>query len=66
MIDNVGIINPVNYPGYPSELELPEDNNNNNEERSFCNVPTASSLPAGCKPFNQIDYFRQIIRAYHG
>ena len=26
----------------------------------------ASSLPAGCKPYNQIDYFRQIIRAYQG
>ena len=25
-----------------------------------------SSLPAGCKPSNQIDYFRQIIRAYQG
>ena len=26
----------------------------------------ASSLPAGCKPSNQLDYFRQIIRAYQG
>ena len=25
-----------------------------------------SSLPAGCKPSNQLDYFRQIIRAYQG
>ena len=24
------------------------------------------SLPAGCKPCNQLDYFRQIIRAYQG
>ena len=23
-------------------------------------------MPAGCKPFNQLDYFRQIIRAYQG
>ena len=23
-------------------------------------------MPAGCKPYNQIDYFRQIIRAYQG
>ena len=22
--------------------------------------------PAGCKPYNQLDYFRQIIRAYQG
>ena len=25
-----------------------------------------SSLPAGCKPFNQLDYFKKIIRAYQG
>ena len=65
-IDSVGIINPVNYPGYPPELELPEDNNNNNEESPSCDVPMASSLPAGCKSYNQINYFRQIIRAYQG
>ena len=23
-------------------------------------------MPAGCKPYNQLDYFRQIIRAYQG
>ena len=26
----------------------------------------ASSLPAGCKPCNQLDYFKKIIRAYQG
>ena len=26
----------------------------------------ASSLPAGCKPCNQLNYFKQIIRAYQG
>ena len=26
----------------------------------------ASSLPAGCKPWNQIDYFKQIVEAYRG
>ena len=25
-----------------------------------------SSLHAGCKPSNQLDYFKQIIRAYQG
>ena len=24
------------------------------------------SLPAGCKPYNQLDYFKKIIRAYQG
>ena len=37
-----------------------------NEEDVFCDAPMASSLPAGCKPYNQLDYFRQIIRAYQG
>ena len=37
-----------------------------NEEDVFCDAPTASSLPAGCKPCNQLDYFRQIIRVYQG
>ena len=23
-------------------------------------------MPAGCKPFNQLDYFKKIIRAYQG
>ena len=56
-------LNPVNYPGYPPELQLPEDNN---EEDPFCDAPKPGSLPAGCKPYNQVDYFRQIIRAYQG
>ena len=36
----------------------------NNEEDPFYYAPKPGSLPAGCKPFNQLDYFRQIIRAY--
>ena len=36
------------------------------EEDVFCDAPTASSLPAGCKPSNQLDYFKKIIRAYQG
>ena len=38
----------------------------NNEEDPFCNAPKLGSLPAGCKPCNQLDYFKQIIRAYQG
>ena len=29
-------------------------------------LQTVSSLPAGCKPYNQLDYFKKIIRAYQG
>ena len=63
MITGAGVINPINYPGYPPELKLPEDNN---EEDPFYDAPKLGSLPAGCKPYNQLDYFRQIIKAYQG
>ena len=56
-ITGAGTINQVDYPGYPPELE--SDEYEDNED-----APTASSLPAGCKPFNQLDYFKKVIRAY--
>ena len=37
-----------------------------NEEDPFYDAPKPGSLPAGCKPSNRLDYFRQIIRAYQG
>ena len=64
MITRAGTINPVDYPGYPPELKLHEYEDN--EEDVFCDAPMPGSLPAGCKPFNQLDYFRQIIGAYQG
>ena len=63
-ITRAGTINLVNYPGYPPELELHEYEDN--EEDIFCDAPKPGSLPAGCKPYNQLDYFRQIIRACQG
>ena len=63
-ITSAGVINPVNYPVYPTELKIPEYDDN--EENPFCDAPTASSLPADCKPYNQIDYFKQTIKAYEG
>ena len=64
MITRAGTINPLNYPGYPPELTSHEYEDGHNEEDVFCNAPMASSLPARCKPSNQLDYFWQIIRAY--
>ena len=64
MITRAGTLNPVNYPGYPPELELHEYEDN--EEDPFYDAPKPGSLPAGCKPYNQLDYFRQIIKAYQG
>ena len=63
-ITRAGTLAAVNYPGYPPELERHEYEDS--EEDVFCDAPTASSLPAGCKPYNQLDYFKKIIRAYQG
>ena len=61
-ITRFGTLNPVDYPKYPPELELPEDR----EEIVFYEAPMASSLPAGYKPYNQLDYFKKLIKAYNG
>ena len=61
-ITRAGTLALVGYPKYPPKLELPE----HNEEIVFYNAPTVSSLPAGYKPYNQLDYFKKKIRAYQG
>ena len=61
-ITTFGTIYLVDYPKYPPELELHEYEDN--DEDVFYDTPTASSLPAGCKQCNQLDYFKKIIRAY--
>ena len=58
-ITRAGTLNPVNYPGYPPELKLHEYEDN--EEDVFYDAPTAISLPAGCKPSNQLDYFKRSL-----
>ena len=60
-ITRSGTLNPVDYPKYPPEIELPEYEDN--EEIVFYNVSTVSSLPAGYKPYNQLDYFKKLIKA---
>ena len=59
-ITRAGTLAPVDYPKYPPELELPEDN----EEIVAYDASTASSLPAGYKPYSQLDYFKKLIKAY--
>ena len=56
MITRAGPINPVNYRKYPPKLKLHEYEDN--EEDPFYDAPKPGSLPAGCKPFNQLDYFK--------
>ena len=63
-ITGAGTLNLVNYPGYPPKLKLHEYDDN--EEDVFYDAPKPGSLPAGCKPSNQLDYFKKIIGAYQG
>ena len=63
-ITRAGTLNPVDYPKYPPELKLHEYKDN--EEDPFYDAPKPGSLPAGCKPYNQVDYFKKIIGAYQG
>ena len=63
-ITRAGTLAPVDYPKYPPELELHEYEDN--EEGVFYDAPTMNSLPAGYKAYNQLDYFRQLIKAYNG
>ena len=65
-ITSAGVINPVNYPVSPPKLKLPEYVSPDNEENPFCDILMPRSSAARCKTYNQLDYFRQIIRAYRG
>ena len=73
-ITSAGVINPVNYPVYPSELKIPEyksldcvcpDPCGIHEESPFCDVPLKPS-PSGSKTYNQVDYFKKDVRYYRG
>ena len=75
MITKAGVINSVNYPGYPPELKMLEyksldciclDPCRIDKENPFYDCPMASSLPAGCKPYSQLDNFKKLIKAYDG
>ena len=66
MITRAGVINLVNYPEYPPELEIPKYVDPRDEEDPFYDAPTASSLPAGCKPYSQLNNFKKLIKAYDG
>ena len=62
MITRAGTLNLVNYPGHPPELKLPEDNN----EDVFYDAPKPGSLPAGCKPSNQLELFQKDHQSLSG
>ena len=62
-ITRFGTLNLADYPKYPLEFKLPEYEDN--EEIVFYNAPMASSLPAGYKPYSQLDYLK-LTKTYNG
>ena len=67
-----GVMNPVSYPEYTPELELPEyksldcfcpDPCRIHEENPFYDAPKPSSFPAGHKPYSQLYNFKKLIKA---
>ena len=74
-ITSTGVINSVSYPKYPPALKIPENKSLDcvcpdpcgiHEENPFYDAPMASSLPAGCKSYSQLDNLKKIIKAYDG
>ena len=63
-ITRFGTLNPVDYPKYPPELELPEYEDN--EDIVYYDSATASALPAGYKTYNHNKYFNKTIKMYQG
>ena len=63
-INPYGVLNPVNYPKYPPELETIEQDDYDDE--FFYDAPTSSALPAGYKPYNHNKYFKKTIKMYQG
>ena len=64
-ITSAGVINPVSYPVYLQKLKLLEYKSPNNEENPFCDLPGPGSLPVR-KTYDQLDYFKKVVRAYRG
>ena len=59
-ITRAGTLAPVDYPGYPPELELPEDN----EEDLFTMLQQRVHCLLDIN--HQLDYFKKLIKAYNG
>ena len=71
---SAGVINPVSYSEYPPEFKIQEYNSLDcvcpdpcgiHEESPFCDVPLKPS-PSGSKTYDQLGYFKKVVRAYRG
>ena len=64
MITSAGVINPVNYPVYLPELKILEYENPKDFVSSFCDIRGPNDPVY--KEYNQVDYFKKVIRSYRG
>ena len=63
-ITSAGVINLVNYPVYPTELKIPEYEDPKDFVNPFCHVRGPNDpVP---KTYDQVDYFRKVVRSYRG
>ena len=63
-ITSAGVINPVNYPVYPPELKIPEYEDPKDFVNPFCDVRGPNDPVR--KEYNQVDYFKKVVRSYRG
>ena len=63
-IISAGVINPVNYPVYPSELKMLEYEDPKDFVNPFCDVRGPNDPVY--KEYNQVDYFKKDVRYYRG
>ena len=63
-ITGAGVINPVNYPVYPPELKILEYEDPKDFVNPFYNVRDLNDPVR--KEYDQVDYFKKVIRSYQG
>ena len=75
-VTSAGVINPVSYPKYPAELEIPkyeslvcvcpEEPCGIHEGSPFIEVALASSYTSDRTMHDPIDYFKKVVKSYRG
>ena len=63
-ITSTGVINPVTYPAYPPELKIPEYKDPKDFVNPFCDVRGPNDPVR--KEYDQVDYFKKVVRSYRG
>ena len=63
-ITSAGVINLVTYPAYPPKLKILEYEDPKDFVNPFCNIQGPND-PVH-KEYNQVDYFKKVVRSYQG